>query len=120
MRTILVVEDSASSRELIREILEATGFQVVEASGGREALQRIKETKPDLILLDIQMPDLDGFAVVRRLRQDPDFATLPVVALTAYALPDEREKILQAGCNAHIAKPIDATTLKTEIDRLLG
>lgn len=118
MRRILVAEDDLATRELIREILEAQGYQVVEASDGREALQKIAETEPDLVLLDIQMPVLDGFAVLRELRQN--FSTLRVVALTAYAMRGDREKALAAGFDAYLPKPVDATALTQQIEHLLS
>lgn len=120
MNKILVAEDDPVSRELIREILEAHGYQVVEARDGRETLQKIEQAEPDLILLDIQMPVLDGFAVLRQLRQDPRFATLRVVALTAYAMRGDRERALDAGFDAYIAKPINAIALSAQIEELLN
>ncbi len=119
MRKILVAEDNLASRELIREILENQGYQVVEACDGREALQKVQETGPDLVLLDIQMPVLDGFAVLRQLRQNPRFATLRVVALTAYAMRGDQEEALAAGFDAYLSKPIDATALRRQIEKLL-
>lgn len=120
MKKVLVAEDDPASRELLREILEAGGYQVVEACDGREALQKIEETEPDLVLLDIQMPVLNGFAVLRQLRQEPRFATLRVVGLTAYAMRGDRERVLNAGFDAYIAKPIDAAALRIQIDQLLS
>lgn len=119
MRKILVAEDDLASRELIREILDASGYQVLEAGDGREAIQKIEEAKPDLVLLDIQMPVLDGFAVLRQLRQDPRFATLRVVALTAYAMRGDQEEALAAGFDAYLSKPVDATALRRQIEKLL-
>lgn len=119
MKRILVAEDDLASRELIREILEARGYEVVEAGDGQEAVQKIAEKKPDLVLLDIQMPVLDGFGVLRQLRQDSRFATLRVVALTAYAMRGDREKALAAGFDAYFTKPVDATALSRQIEQLL-
>jgi len=119
-RRILIAEDDPASRELLREILGARGYQVVEACDGREALQKIAETEPDLVLLDIQMPVLDGFAVLRQLRQNPRFASLRVVALTAYAMRGDRERTLAAGFDAYIAKPINASVLGAELEQLFG
>lgn len=119
MKTILVAEDDPASRELMREILEAEGYRVLEACDGGEALQKMEETEPDLVLLDIQMPGLDGFAVLRQLRQNPSYATLPVVALTAYAMRGDREKVLAAGFDAYLTKPVDATALRAQIQKLL-
>ena len=120
MRKILVAEDDLASRELIREILETCGYQVLEARDGREALQRVEETAPDLVLLDIQMPVFDGSAVLRQLRQDSRFASLPVVAVTAYAMRGDREKALAAGFDAYLTKPLNAAALKKQLEQLLG
>ncbi len=120
MRKILVAEDDLASRELIREILEARGYEVVEVGDGQEAVQKIAEKKPDLVLLDIQMPLLDGFGVLRQLRQDSRFASLPVVAVTSYAMGGDREKALAAGFDAYLTKPINAAALNKQIEQLLG
>ncbi len=120
MSKILVAEDDPLSRELVTELLEDWGYEVVEACDGREALQQIKETSPDLVLLDIQMPILNGFAVVSQLRQDARFAALRVVAVTAYAMQGDREKGLSAGFDAYVTKPIDPENLKTQIEQLLA
>ena len=120
MRKILVAEDDPASRELLLEILRAVGYDVVEACDGGEALRKIQETGPDLVLLDIQMPVLDGFAVLRQLRQDPRFAALPVVALTADAMRGDREKTLSASFDAYLSKPVDATALRIQIEQLLN
>ncbi len=119
MKKILVVEDDQPSRELIREILETRGYSVIEACDGGEALQKIQELAPNLVLLDLQIPVMDGFAVLSQLRQDPRFATLRVAALTAYAMRGDREKALRAGFDAYITKPIDATALRAQIEQLL-
>ena len=95
MIRILVAEDNAVNRELLRELLEARGYTVFEACDGQEALQMIEQDQPELLLLDIGMPVLDGFAVIRRIRENPRLAPLPVVAVTAYAMRGDREKILE-------------------------
>lgn len=120
MKKILIAEDDPASRELLLEILGELGYELLEARDGGEALRQIEQASPDLVLLDIQMPVLDGFAVLRRLRQDPRFASLPVIALTAYAMREDREKTLAAGFDAHISKPIDLAALRTQIERHLG
>ena len=119
MKKILIVEDDPDSREVTRINLQAWGYEVVEACDGREALEKIKETSPDLVLLDIQMPFLDGFAVLQQLRQDPRFATLPVAAVTAYAMRGDKEKALKAGFCAYITKPIDAMALQKDVEQIL-
>lgn len=117
MNTILIAEDNPVNRELLREMLEAVHYHVVEASNGEEALAKIEEAEPDVILLDINMPILDGFAVIRRIREHPKFAKLPVLAVTAYAMKEDREKVLEAGFDGYLAKPLDATLLLGEIKR---
>lgn len=120
MSRILVVEDSAVNRELMRELLERRGYAVAEACNGEEALQMIEEATPDLVFLDIQMPVLDGFDVVRQLRKDPRYADLRVVALTAYAMAGDRERVLSAGFDGYLTKPIDRTALAGALKEFLG
>jgi len=119
MKKILIAEDNPANRELLLEILSGQGYDVVEACDGGEALRMMEQTAPDVVLLDLQMPVLDGFAVLRKIRQDARFAAVPVMALTAYAMLGDREKTLDAGFNAYLSKPIDAAKLRTQIDRLL-
>ena len=118
MIKVLIAEDNAVNRELLRELLEARGYAVVEACDGEEALTVIEQTQPDILLLDIGMPVLDGFAVVRRLRENPRFASLPVVAVTAYAMQGDREKILTSGFDGYLSKPINPSALQQELERL--
>ena len=118
--TVLVADDSAASRELIRTILERDAYNVVEAVDGCEALRKAREIQPDLILLDIQMPSLDGFGVIGMLRADPMFAATPVVAITASAMHGDRERALAAGFTSYITKPVRLAVLRTELARLLG
>ena len=117
---VLLAEDDPFTREGLTEVLAGEGYDVVEACDGGEALRMMEQTAPDLVLLDLQMPVLDGFAVLRKLRQDARFAAVPVMALTAYAMLGDREKTLDAGFNAYLSKPIDAVELQTQIDRLLN
>lgn len=120
MTRILVAEDNAVNRELLRELLELRGYTVIEACDGQEALETIEQTHPELLLLDIGMPVLDGFAVVRKIRENPSLARLPVVAVTAYAMRGDREKILSAGFDGYLSKPVDPSSLTKELDRLLA
>ena len=115
---VLIVDDSPISRELVRDILEPSGYEVFEAEDGVAALRKIEETQPHVVLLDIEMPGLDGYEVIRRLRQDSRFATLRVAAFTAHAMTDEREKALAAGFDDYISKPIRPAVLRTLITRL--
>jgi two-component system cell cycle response regulator DivK len=120
MKQVLVVDDKASSRELIRTVLENSGYTVSEAADGLEALRIAQQILPDLILLDLQMPALDGFGALKQLRADPRFAALPVIALTASAMQGDREKALAAGFTSYISKPVTLTALRTELARLLS
>jgi two-component system cell cycle response regulator DivK len=100
-------------------LVETRAYTVVEACDGEEALRMIEQTQPDLLLLDIGMPVLDGFAVVRKIRENPLFASLPVVAVTAYAMQGDREKILNAKFDGYLSKPVNSRSLAEELDRLL-
>lgn len=120
MSKILIAEDNATNRELFRELLEARGYTVVEACDGPEALRMIDQAQPDILLLDIGMPVLDGFAVVRAIRENPRVAALPVLAVTAYAMQGDRERILSSGFDGYLSKPINAKSLAEELERLLS
>jgi len=120
MTKILIAEDNATNRELFRELLEARGYTVVEACDGAEALRMIEQAQPDLLLLDIGMPLLDGFAVVRAIRENTLVAALPVLAVTAYAMQGDRERILSSGFDGYLPKPINAKSLAEELERLLS
>jgi len=120
MKRILVAEDDSPSRELLVDILSDWGYEVVQAANGQEALQQVEATLPDLVLLDIQMPLLDGFAVLKRLRGNPRFAALPVVAITAYAMREDRERTASSGFNGHLSKPIDLLFLRSLLDQGIG
>ncbi len=119
MSKILIAEDNPVNRELLRELLEVRGHTVVEACDGEEALRIIERTQPDLVLLDIGMPLLDGFGVIRKIRENPRFASMPVVAVTAYAMRGDREKILSSNFDGYLSKPVDARSLAQELDRVL-
>jgi two-component system, cell cycle response regulator DivK len=119
MSKILIAEDNPVNRELLRELLEVRGHTVSEACDGEEALRIIEQTQPDLVLLDIGMPLLDGFGVIRKIRENPRFASMPVVAVTAYAMRGDREKILSSNFDGYLSKPVDARSLAQELDRFL-
>ena len=118
-KKILIADDIEASRELIGTVLDSAGYEVIEASNGAEALEKAVQVLPDLILLDLQMPSLDGFRVIGELRLDARFLTTPVVALTASAMQGDREKALAAGFTAYIAKPVRIAGLRAEVARLL-
>jgi CheY-like chemotaxis protein len=119
MIKVLVADDNPESRELIREVLQSEECQVLEAADGKEALERTRLNQPDVVLLDIQMPQMDGFSVLKRLRRDPRCATVPVAAITAYAMRGDRERALAAGFDEYITKPIHPASLRASIGRLL-
>jgi CheY-like chemotaxis protein len=119
MIKVLIAEDNSVNRELLRELLELRGYTVLEACDGREALQMIEQVQPELVLLDIGMPVMDGFAVVRTIRENPRLAKLPVIAVTAYAMRGDQERILNSGFNGYLSKPVNASSLTQELDRVL-
>jgi two-component system cell cycle response regulator DivK len=120
VKRILIVDDRPTSRELLRTALKPQGYEVIEASDGSEGLLKAQDHLPDLILLDLQMPKLGGFAVLQELRRDQRFAGTPVVAITASAMQGDREKALAAGFNGYLTKPVSLSTLRAEISRLLN
>jgi two-component system, cell cycle response regulator DivK len=117
MKRILIVEDKATSRELLRNVLEPRGYEVIEAVDGVDGLHKASEHQPDLILLDLHMPRLDGMEVLRALRGDPRFLSTPVIALTASAMQGDRERALAAGFNGYLTKPVSLDALRAEISR---
>jgi len=120
MKRILIVEDRETGRELLRTVLEKEGYTVVEARDGGEALQKVQEEPPDLILLDLHLPLRDGFQVLNDLRKDQRLIAVPVLAVTASAMQGDREKTLAAGFNGYLAKPVALASLREEISRHLG
>ena len=120
MKTVLVADDKAANRELVRTVLEQSGHTVFEASDGLEAVRTARDLLPDLIILDLHMPAMDGFEVLAELTSDQRFATTPIVALTASAMQGDRERALSAGFTSYIAEPISLNALRSEMERLLG
>jgi CheY-like chemotaxis protein len=120
MTKILIAEDNPVNRELLRELLEMRGFEIFEACDGLQALAMVEQVCPHLLVLDLGMPGLDGFGVIRKIRDDPAHASLPVLAATAYAMRGDRERVLEAGFDGYISKPISPTALNAEIDRLIA
>ena len=120
MKKILVADDKASSRELIRTLLEHAGYEVCEAIDGVEAIEKAREESPDLILLDIHMPRLDGYATVEEMRSVDSLRSLPIIALTASAMRGDHDKAIRAGFTGYITKPVSLTALRSEIEKLLA
>jgi CheY-like chemotaxis protein len=118
MKKVLIAEDNAVNRELLHELLEMRGYAVIEACDGEDALRKIAATRPDILMLDLNMPILDGFATLRRIREDPQSTSLPVLAVTAYAMRGDRERILDSGFDGYLSKPIGPAELERELQRL--
>lgn len=116
---ILVVEDNQDNREMVVKVLKFNGYQVIEAVDGEEAIEKAKAENPDLILLDIYLPKMDGYEATRRLKGDRDLRNIPVIALTAHAMKGNREEALAAGCDGYIPKPIDVRELPKQIEHFL-
>jgi len=117
MRKIAVVDDNADNRLIIRTILEDQ-YEIIEFSSGIEAIEGFRENKPDVVILDISLPEMDGTEILRRIREDTELHDLPVIALTAHAMVGDREKYLAAGFNDYVAKPIlDMSVLFSTIQR---
>ncbi len=117
---ILVVEDHPDHREVIQMQLRFLGWESDTAVDGQEALEKIKTTVPEAILLDIMLPRIDGFEVARSLKRNPEYRDIPIVAVTALAGPEDRERCLKAGCDDYISKPFTHNDLKTRLDNLLS
>ena len=120
MEKVLIVDDNRASRDLIRAILKPVRCRVVEASNGQQALDLIQQERPDLVLLDVDMPGPDGLTVVRKIRENRALADLPVVAVTAFAMEGDRERGMAAGFTAYVTKPVRAALLRQQVLQLLA
>jgi two-component system cell cycle response regulator DivK len=105
-KTILIVEDNELNMKLFNDLLEANGFKTVQTRNGIEAVALARQHRPDLILMDIQLPEVSGLEVTKRLKDDPDLRAIPVVAITAFAMKGDEERIREGGCEAYLSKPI--------------
>ena len=117
--TILYIEDNPDNRMLIRRVLNAEGYAVHEASDAVSALNALETVRPDLILMDINMPDMDGYTLTAHIRALPNLGLVPIVALTANVMKGDRERSLEAGCDGYIQKPVDIDVLGQQIERFL-
>jgi two-component system, cell cycle response regulator DivK len=117
---VLVVEDNERNMKLFRDVLQATGYETLEASSGEAALALLAEHVPDLVLMDIQLPDIDGIEALGRLRADSRTAAVPVLALTAQAMQGDRERFLAAGFDGYISKPVDVVQLLAIVRKHCG
>jgi CheY-like chemotaxis protein len=116
---VLVVEDNLANRELLCDWLEVEGFEVVSAENLKEGFNALDHQPPHIVLLDIQLGSEDGLSLAKRIRQDPAMHNIPVVAVTAHAMVTDQERVIQAGCNACISKPVDFKLLSQQLDRWL-
>jgi two-component system cell cycle response regulator DivK len=119
MKKVLVVEDDQDNREMVIKVLKHNGYRTVEAVDGEEAVERAKAEKPDLILLDLYIPKMDGYQVIKRLKGDQDLLHIPIIALTAHAMKGHKEEALAAGFDGYIAKPINVRELPQQMEHFL-
>ena len=117
--TILYIEDNFDNRMLIRRVLMAEGYIVIDTGNAAEAFELLKSKQPDVILMDISMPDVDGYTLTSQIRKSPGFEKIPIVALTANVMRGDREKSLEAGCDGYIQKPVDIDLLPQQIERYM-
>ena len=119
MKRILVVEDNEKNMYLVSFILKKNGYEVIEARSGEEGIELAAKKKPDLVLMDVQLPGIDGLEATKRLRESEADSKVPIVALTSYSMVGDKEKALSAGCTGYIEKPIDPDTFMGEIEKYL-
>jgi two-component system cell cycle response regulator DivK len=119
-KTVLVVEDNELNMKLFNDLLEAHGYRVVQARNGREAIDQARREHPDLILMDIQLPEISGLQVTQEILNDPELATIPVIAVTAFAMKGDEERIRAGGCRDYISKPISVVSFLDKVKRYLA
>lgn len=119
-KLVFHVEDNADNRLLVRRLLSAYGYQVVEADSAAKARELLKTCQPDLILMDINMPDIDGYTLTNELKMMPNLMSVPIVAITANVMKGDRERTLSAGCDGYIEKPIDVDRFIEQVERFIG
>lgn len=117
--TILYIEDNDANRMLVRRVLMAEGYTVIEVPNPLEAIDKLKATMPNLILMDINMPEIDGYTLTAMIREYSEFDHIPIIALTANVMKGDKEKSLEAGCDGYIQKPIDIDTLPVQVDKYM-
>ncbi len=115
-KTILYVEDSQDNRTLVRRVLQSEGFQVLEAEDASHAMLVLDDQRPDLILMDINLPEVDGYSLTTHLKLRPELKSVPIIALTANVMKGDRERSLEAGCDGYIQKPVNVDTLAEQIE----
>ena len=120
MQTALIIEDNPDNMVLITRLLEKAGYQTIPAITGKEGVEKTIQHMPNFIILDIQLPDIDGREVLRRIREFETCAAIPIIAITSYAMSGDREKLLAAGCDGYIEKPIDPLRVISQIQQVTG
>jgi len=118
-KRVLVVEDQEDNRQILRDLLTNGGFDMIEAENGQDAITAAEANRPDLILMDIQLPEVSGLEVTKWLKEDDDLRAIPVIAVTAFAMKGDEEKIRDGGCEAYIAKPISVASFMRTVERFL-
>ncbi|ETA67415.1 response regulator with CheY-like receiver domain and winged-helix DNA-binding domain [Methanolobus tindarius DSM 2278] len=119
MNRVLVVEDNPNNMKLINMVLKRHGYETIGAVTGEEGVEKAGTEKPDMILMDIMLPDIDGLETTRRIRRIESLEKIPIIAITSYAMAGDREKILQAGCNGYFEKPINPLTIMNDIEKII-
>lgn len=117
---ILYIEDNADNRTLVRRVLGAEDYQLLEAKNARDALSILETEQPDLILMDINMPDMDGYTLTAKIKSMPGFERTPILAITANVMRGDREKTLEAGCDGYLQKPLDIDQLVRDVEKFLA
>jgi len=118
-KNVMVVEDNEKNRKLMRVVLKAKGYNIIEAATGEEALNLLKNQKPDIILMDIQLPGIDGLTLIKQIKASVVTKDIPIIAVTAYAMKGDEQKILDTGCNAYVSKPINTQELPLIVEKYI-
>ena len=119
-KRILVVEDTEDNRQIIRDLLTSAGYEMIEAVDGEEGVAMAAQHRPDLILMDIQLPGLDGYEATRRIKAQPELKHIPIIAVTSYALSGDEAKTREAGCDGYVAKPFSPRQLLAKVREFVG
>ena len=117
---ILIIEDQEDNRRIMRDLLTSSGYEIMEAVTGADGVAAAKSRRPDLILMDIQLPDIDGYEATRQIKADPQLRPIPIIAVTSYALSGDDVKAFEAGCDAYVSKPLSPRALLTKIKEILA
>lgn len=118
-KNVMVVEDNEKNRKLVRVVLKAKGYNIIEAATGEEALNLLKNQKPDIILMDIQLPGIDGLTLIKQIKASVVTKDIPIIAVTAYAMKGDEQKILDTGCDAYVSKPINTQELPLIVEKYI-